>query len=263
MKKGNSIFLRLAVLLFSAALISACSDDDAGNETPEVKQSPIKTIGVVYPDGVETYEFLYDANGRVTSINNGWTQTGEEPSEPDLISYDYSVANKLTITKGETETVYELDANGRAVKEIISDIESLSYEYDADGFLVKITETYEGTDYPKFDVTVANGNVTEHIRHNDPVRHKTFAFLSGDNVNGLHQTNPADSDWKVLGGLLGKPSQKMVNYLEYWDEGAEAEIKKTTMAYEFDDKDRITKWTRQLFDGNNEVYTYTYYEDAE
>ena len=67
-----------------------------------------------------------------------------------------------------------------------------------------------------------------------------------------------DSNTKPIGNLFGKPSKKLVDYLEYWDpRESPIEVGKTTISYEFDAKNRPSKITRAGADWQ-EVYTYTY-----
>lgn len=268
--KKSLLFLSAAVLALSTVFISACSDDDDGGNGVEVKASKIKTVGVVYVgDGVETYEFIYDANDRVTSINNVWTSEGEEPGEPSVITFTYSGTNQLTINRDGGNTVYEIDANGRITKEFwdTEKTEWAGYSYDADGYMIKIVEHYDGVDHDKWKIDVQNGNVIRHTRYNDVGavnRIKEFNFLTSGsgNVSGLQQTNVVDSNWKVVGGFYGKASKHLVSSLDYWNgPGDEANEKTTSITYPtFDTEGRITKMVRSG-DGWSESFTYSYYDE--
>ncbi len=256
MKKFFSIMVLAAITAMS---FTACDNkDDDGDDPIVVPPAKIKTIGVNYGDGVEGYEFIYDANDRVSKIYNSW-----EGVTVDTITYDYSVAGKLTITKEDWPTTYELNAQGLVVKEIWDETSYASYEYDANGYLTGINEFWDGTNHKKFEVEVTNGNVTKHTRYNDEGvvnRYKTFTYTAGENTAKIQQANAVDSNWKTVGGIFGKPSNKLVDYLEYWAPGDEANKKTTTITYTFDAKNRIATMTR-AGDGWQENYTFTYYED--
>lgn len=255
MKKFFSMLL-IAVLV--AASISSCKKDDDDDDPIVVAASKIKTIGVNYGDGVEGYEFFYDANGRVTKIYNSW-----EGEVVDTIKYDYSVSGKLTITKEDWPTVYELNAQGMVTKEVWDETSYASYTYDADGYLTGINEFWDGASHKKFEVEVVSKNIMKHTRYNDEGvvnRYKTFTYTTGDNKSELHQANAVDSNWKTIGNLFGKPSTKLVDFLKYWEPGDEANTGTTTITYTFDTKNRVASMTRAGADWQ-EAFTYTYYED--
>jgi hypothetical protein len=217
--------------------------------------SLIKTTGVVYTDGTDLYEFNYDGNSRVDNIINYWNDVLDK-----TLTYDYSVANQLTINRDGDLTVYKLDAQGR----VIEDGDGSKYEYDADGYLVKMSEYWDNAFHLKYEMTITNGNVTKITTFDDdgvtPKKIKEFTYTSGNNVNGIDQVIVVDSPWKTIGGLYGKVSNKLVDYLEYWDpRESPIVVKKTTISYEFDANDRPTVITRSG-DGWQEVFTYSYYE---
>lgn len=255
MKKFISILMLAAIAAMS--FTSCDKKDDDGDDPIVVPPAKIKTISVNYGDGVEGYEFIYDATDRVSKIYNSW-----EGVAVDTIMYDYSVAGKLTITKEDWPTTYELNSAGLVVKEIWDETSYASYEYDANGYLTAVNEFWDGANHKKFEVEVTNGNVTKHTRYNDegnPNRYKTFTYTTGDNTAKIQQTNAVDSNWKTVGGIFGKSSNKLVDYLEYWDAGDEANKKTTTITYTFDSKNRISTMTRSG-DGWQEQYSFTYYE---
>ena len=240
MKKFISILMLAAIAAMS--FTSCDKKDDDGDDPIVVPPAKIKTISVNYGDGVEGYEFIYDASDRVSKIYNSW-----EGVAVDTIMYDYSVAGKLTITKEDWPTTYELNSAGLVVKEIWDETSYASYEYDANGYLTAVNEFWDGANHKKFEVEVTNGNVTKHTRYNDegtPNRYKTFTYTTGDNNAKIQQTNAVDSNWKTVGGIFGKSSNKLVDYLEYWDAGDEANKKTTTITYTLDRKNRISTRTR-------------------
>ncbi|MDY0102074.1 MAG: hypothetical protein RBS07_03995 [Lentimicrobium sp.] len=254
----KKFFLVLTLAAFAAVSFTSCDNKDDDDENPVVvPASKIKMLGVNYGDGVEGYEFVYDANDRVSKIYNSW-----EGAVVDTITYDYSVAGKLTITKEGYATVYEINDNGMVTKELWDETSWASYGYDADGYLTSVKEHWDGEDHNKYDVEITNGNITKHTRYGDDGtvnRYKTFTYTTGDNKAELHQANAVDSNWKTIGDLFGKPSNKLVDYLEYWVPGEEDDKKTTTISYTFDTENRVATMTR-AGDGWQEVYSFSYYE---
>jgi hypothetical protein len=221
--------------------------------------SLIKTIGVVYPEGVEMYEFTYNATTKqITKIDDYWNDVLDK-----TITYDYSVSGRLTITSGTSATTYDINAQGMVTKEDWGGGEWAAYEYDANGFLVKIIEHWGDADHLKMEALITNGNVMKHTSYLDDgvtvKKIKEFTYTTGDNVNSIHQTSMIDNNTKPVGNLFGNPSKKLVDFLEYWDPRTTDPKGKTTISYTFDAKDRPASITR-AGDGWQEVYTYTYYE---
>jgi YD repeat-containing protein len=173
------------------------------------------------------------------------------------------VAGKLTRTSGSSATVYDINAQGMVTKEDWGGGEYAAYEYDADGYLVKIIEHWGGADHLKMQAVITNGNIMKHTTYDDDgvtvKKIKEFTYTTGENVNNIHQASMIDNNTKPCGNLFGKPSKKLVDFLEYWDPRTTDPKGKTTITYEFDSKNRPSKITRSGA-GWQEVYTYSYYE---
>jgi hypothetical protein len=263
MKKN--LFYYLCMVMIMSITIS-CDDDDDDNP-PVVEASLIKTITLDY-DGtgadVEGWEFIYNASDKVTSIINTYNGSIE-----DTILYDYSQAGKLIITKSGTPTTYELDANGRVSKELwVADgSEYEGYTYNADGILTKIVEHYGGADHLKYDLTVANKNVTNRIRYEDDgvtVREdREFTYTQGDNLSNIQQIYAVDSEWKPVGGLFGKASAKLADGFVRHITADPLSNYGVNFVYTFDSENRpatITKSGTSSGGPYTEILTYTYYE---
>ena len=221
--------------------------------------SLLKTIGVVYSDGVEKYEFFYNSDKtKITKIDDYWNDELDK-----TITYDYSVPGKLTRTSGSSATVYDINAQGMVTKEDWGGGEWAAYEYDADGYLVKIIEHWGSADHLKMQAVITNGNIMKHTTYADDgttvKKIKEFTYTTGENVNNIHQASMIDNNTKPCANLFGKSSKKLVDFLEYWDPRTSDPKGKTTITYEFDSKNRPSKITR-AGNGWQEVYTYTYYE---
>lgn len=263
MKKN--LFFYLSMALFMTIVIS-CKDDD-NNNNPVVEASLIKTIHIDY-DGtggdVEGWEFIYNTSDKVTSIINTYNGSVE-----DTILYDYSTAGKLIITKGGNPTTYELDANGRVSKELwVADgSEYEGYTYNADGILTKIIERYSGDDHLKYDLTVANKNVTNRIRYEDDgvavKEDREFSYTTGDNASNIQQIYAVDSEWKPVGGLFGKACAKLASGFVRHITADPLSTYGVTFSYTFDAKNRpatITKTGSSSSGPYTEILSYSYYE---
>ena len=231
-----------------------------GTDISFTTPSLIKTIGVVYTDGIESYEFIYNSTSKkIERIDNYWNAELDK-----TITYDYSVSGKLTITKGSSPTTYDINAKGMITKEDWGGGEYVAYEYNSDGYLVKVIEHWGGADHLKMEAVITNGNIMKHTTYDDDgvtvKKIKEFTYTVGVNTNSIHQASMIDNNTLPVGNLFGKPSQKLVDFLEYWDpRETPIEKGKTTISYEFDSKDRPSQITRSG-DGWSEVYTYAYYE---
>jgi hypothetical protein len=220
----------------------------------------LKTISFEadWAGGTELWDFSYDATTKdVTKFDNYWDGALDK-----TITYDYTVAGKLTLMRGaDVYGVYDLDAQGHITK----DDDGNTFTYDANGFLTKYYEHWDGTDHLKYEMTITDGNITKITTYDDDgvtaKKIKEFTYTSGDNVNGIHQANATDSDWKPIGGFYGNPSAKLVDYFEYWDPRESPITKsKSSLNYTFDAKNRPSIVTKTLTDFSTEVWTYTYYE---
>jgi hypothetical protein len=255
MKKA--IILILAMTAILVVPFTSCNDDDDDGDDIVVAASPIKTIGVVYPEGTELYDITYDASKRIDKIDDYWNDVLDK-----TITYDWSVPGKLTITSGDNATVYDLNEDNMVVKEDWGGGEYAAYEYDANGYLIRIIEHWGDADHLKMEAVITDGNVMKHTTYDDDgvtvKKIKEFTFTIGDNVNEIQQTCMVDHNTKPLNNLFGKASKKLVDHLDYWDPREDPiDVGTTTINYEFDAKNRPTTITR-VGDGWQEVYTYTY-----
>ncbi|MFZ2906380.1 MAG: DUF4595 domain-containing protein [Cyclobacteriaceae bacterium] len=262
--KRSLMFLSALVLALSTMFISSCGDDEGGGGA-KVPPAVIKTVTFDNGSEIESWEFTYDAEDRVISIENIY-----DGQAPTTISYDYSVANELTITKEGEETVYALDGDGRIIKEFwdVDKTEWEGYQYDADGRMIKIVEHYSGTDHLKYDLTIEDGNFTHRIRYEDDgvtvKEDREFTYTIADNASGIHQIYAVDSEWKHIGGLFGKQSKKLAEeYVRHITDDPTSSFG-ATFDYTFDSKNRVATQTKNGTGSGgtfSESWSYTYYED--
>lgn len=263
----NSIkYLNGIAICLTLILLTSCTNDiDGTSEYPVVADSKIKKISFDASWGSESWEYVYDANGRVVSIANSW-----DGGEPEMITYDYSEAGKLQIKKGDNTTTYILDSEGRAVKELWSNdgSEYAGFEYDADGLLKKVIEHYGGEDHLKYENIIAKANIINRVRYEDDgvtvKEDRVFEYTIANNPSGIHQIYAIDSEWKTTGGLFGRQSNKLVkNYTRKLASDPDSSYG-ATYEYTFDDQNRVATQTKNGTGSGgsfSESWSYTYYED--
>jgi hypothetical protein len=263
--KKSKIFLSAIALIASSVFISSCGGDK-GSDTPAVVvASKIKKISLNDGFAIESWDFTYDASKRVLSISNVY-----DGGTPEIIAYDYTVANKLTIDKAGSKTVYVLDAAGRVIKELwdVAGTEWEGYEYDADGVMKKVIEHYSGADHLKYDLTILSSNITNRIRYEDDGVSKredrVYSYTSGDNLSAIPQIYAVDSEWKNIGGTFGKPNKKLLASYVRKITADPTSTWGATYVYTFDAKNRVATQTKNGTGSGGpftESWTYTYYED--
>jgi len=180
------------------------------------------------------------------------------------LTYDYTVPDKLTLTKDDNSVYasYDLNESGFITKEDLGGGDYLGYEYDNAGFGISFNEFF-GANIKKREVFITNGNVSKIVKYNDAgdtTQIKEFTYLPDANMEGIFQANVSDSDWKPYGNLYGRPSTKLIESFTYWNPTADPVVKKTaTYAYTRDDKNRITKIVKTTaVDSSTEEWDYTY-----
>ncbi|HNR72609.1 MAG TPA: hypothetical protein PKM03_00230 [Cyclobacteriaceae bacterium] len=265
--------IRLSMALFMAMAVLSCGDDDGGG-APVIPPALIKSLSINDDGSVTTWEFTYDDEDRLVSVDvdeDGFIYT---------IEYDYSVSGKLTETEivgsDEYESVFILDSEGRIVKALwdpsVEDDNYDGYEYDDDGYMIRRFYKEDGVEVTTETAEVDDENITVHTRldGSNVVRTKTFTYLPSAtalNVSNLPQANLRNSERRTVSGLYGKGSKKLVDFLELDYPGFPDEYVKNSNAYTFDDNNRVLTITRTGVDkdgndtGLNEVFTYTYYEE--
>ncbi|MEI7525092.1 MAG: DUF4595 domain-containing protein [Mariniphaga sp.] len=228
--------------------------------------SQIKSISfyAAWAGGTEEWDVTYDANGKVTKIDDMW-----EGSLDKTLNFDYTVAGKLTVTKasdGSVNGTYTLDSSGHITKDDWGSGEYASYDYNANGFLTNGHEYWSSADHMKYQLDYVDNSVTQITTFGDDgvtaKKIKTFVYTIGDNVNGIPQAinDITGSEYKALGNLFGKPSMKLVDHFDYWDPRVSPIVKKTsTYTYKFDSSNRVTQADKFLSaDSSTETWKYTY-----
>ena len=161
--KKNLFLLGIAVLL-AAVVVSCKKDDDGDGNTTKSYQMKSVSFFAEWAGGTEMWEFTYDATTKKpTKFDNYW-----EGALDKTISYDYATSGKLILMRdGEVYNSYDLNAAGYVVKEPWSADEWASFEYDANGYLVKGYEHWGGEDHLKYTVTITDGNISQIKTYDD------------------------------------------------------------------------------------------------
>jgi hypothetical protein len=222
----------------------------------------VKSISfyALWAGGTEMWEFTYDGTTKkVTKFDNYW----EGVLDKEIV-YDYSTPGKLFLeyANGDPYREYDINAQGYITKDYDS---GNTYVYDTNGFLIEVYEYWDSADHLKYKMTITDGNIAKITTYDDDAvtekKIKEYTYTIGDNVNGLHQANITDSEWKPTGNFYGKASAKLVDFFEFWDPREAGFVKKkATLAYEFDTKNRPSKTTKTRTGADDEVLIYTYYE---
>jgi uncharacterized protein (TIGR02145 family) len=209
--------------------------------------------------GTEMWDFMYDPkSSQVTKLDDYW-----DGSLDKTITYDYSVPGKLTLMRDGTTVYGDNDLNDQGY--IVKDMDGNTFEYDANGFLVKYYEYWDNASHLKYVSTISNGNITKITTYDDDgvtvKKIKEFTYTTTDNAESIHQANAIDSDWKPIGNFYGKSSAKLLDYFEYWDPRVNPVVKsKSTFGYTLDSKNRVSKAVKTLQDSSMEEWSYTYHD---
>jgi len=257
----KKLFGILTIALLVATAFTSCKKDSTD---ATAKAYLVKTISFTadWNGGISGYEFAYNTNKKVTGFNRTF-----DAGADGVFVYDYSVSGKLSATKdGSAYSAYDINAQGFITKEDWGGGEYATWEYDANGYCTKYYEFWSGVNHLKYQMEITNGNITKWTTYDDDgvtaKKIKEFFYSAGKNINGLHQANSIDSDWKPVGNFYGKPSTNLLDHFDYWDPRVTPVSKSTsTFTYQFDTKDRPVLATKTLTDLSTEIWGYTYYEE--
>jgi hypothetical protein len=255
----KKLFGILTIALLVATGFTSCKKDSTSGDA---KAYLVKTISFYagWAGGTQAYEFAYNVNKKITGFDRTW-----DGGADGVFVYDYTVNGKLSVTKdGAAYATYDINAQGYITKEDWGGGEYATWEYDANGYCIRYNEFWGGVNHKKYEMVITNGNITKWTTFDDDgttvKKIKEFFYSAGKNVNGLHQANSIDSDWKSA--FYGKPSANLLDHFDYWDPRVVGFVKSTsTFTYQFDTKDRPILATKTLTDLSTEVWGYTYYEE--
>lgn len=251
--KKNWIYVALTMICIVG--FTACSKEDNGDDggnTPTEKLR-IKKMTFEYDwggnPGFTAWSYEYDAQGRVTKV----VEAGEDWSE-DFV-FDWSVAGQVSIVREEASKTKTLMLNEKGcVSKFVNiwgDGGDVTFDYDANGYMIKAYEVYNNTPELKSTFTIKDGNVLSFTRVD---RTKAFTYSTGENTGGIFQaTNDSFiNDWQAHTGLFGKPSKNLNTKVKWSDKDDVSEV-----SFEFYDDGSVKKVIRSGSDWyENYVYEY-------
>lgn len=241
----------------------SCKKDEV--ESPKVPtKSLVKTIREEQVDNESLftlYELFYDSsfeNKLIRSITYNSSTIGYGKN------YDYSEVGKLNLFfDGSPYGMYgkyEINYMGYITKDIFSEWDWIDYKYDTNGYLTNI----DSYGYPIMEFEVFDGNIMKQIHYaflSGPVsKIYEFTYTTIDNVNNLNTENYDTQSLYPGITFYGKPSKKLVDYIDYWDPRESLpEKNRITFSYKFDSKNRVSEIIRINL-GSRDRFSYTYYE---
>lgn len=220
MGKISAIGLTSVVL----ASIFACSNED------EQSQATLPTIfegkritEYAYSQGanyIEKEVFSYQA-GKLVSYSEFEISPNETYEDKYTVEYNDSQVKVLWKDDSDSEVcTYSLDENGFATSALLATIENedtwntyYTFEYDTNGYLIKITEKYDGEKPTATEIEWNEGNASSFTRDGNKY---TYIYTSYINKGGIL---PLDNGWldvdaelqiAYYAGILGKPTKHLV-----------------------------------------------------
>lgn len=221
MKDFLTIGLTSAVL----ASIVACSNDN--------EQQQQVTLPTIF-EGKRITEYAYSLGANYTEKEVFSYQAGKLVSYSEIeISPDGTYEDKYTVGYNDRQIkvswkddsdsevcTYSLDENGFATSALLTTIEDedtwntyYTFEYDTNGYLIKITEKYDGEKPTTTKIEWNEGDASSFTR--DGNKH-TYIYTSVNNKGGIL---PLDNGWldvdaelqiAYYAGILGKPTKHLV-----------------------------------------------------
>lgn len=208
--------LQLIILLVSIfSTLVGCKKDNTAN--PIV---PFKKIAKIFHNNDPTQTFEYNSDGKLSKESYG---------TDDSKSYTYSGNNifilRLYYGKTSHDTLI-LNSQGFVSKsKLFNDSQTMSYEYNDDGYCIKETFSLEGHEPKITNYTYVNGN------------------LVTDGTNSyeryLDKANTIDNEHRGI-NFYGKSSKNLVKQSIY-SYGSGSDI--YTYTYEYDQDNYVTKQT--------------------
>lgn len=245
------LFKVMLFSLLSGMAIGGCQKDDENSENdskkPSVAVSRIALITIYDEEGVTTKSYQYDKNGLMT-----YEQVRRNGKDHESTSVAYS-DHKAIITHSylyDREWTRELTCSLNDMGLVTSitykssdgdgDKETFAADYNKDGYLAKLFQTYYDGATKETFFTVEDGNVIrKEIRGSNEVIIETSSFYT-DKTNTIGCENTGFV-------IYGRQSKNLIKSSTHHN-------KEVTYTYEFDSKNRVTK--QLCSDGSYTEYTY-------
>lgn len=242
-------FFFFAAALFAAVSFAACSDDDdeknAGGGAGGNGSSSYYVSRIDFGDPYYKYavDYEYDEQNRLIKIIK----------DADTVSFRY-VGNQVICEGADSDDYYtfRLDDKGYAVER--KDWET--FEYDSDGYLLKIRPKYSDSSHDTTDYTWKDGDMIEMQRSNS---FEVLTFTYYDEINKIN-FDPSYKAMNRYGDMFlgtavpyfaGRKSKHLLKSIS--DDNGDI----STFKYELDSKGRPTT-IHEVHKGVYSTYEYNY-----
>ena len=214
-------------LVAMVALVSCKKDNPGGDDEKAFKQTArMKTLIAVYSDGEESWEYTYNAQGRVSQVVAAWA--GEPYS-----TFTFTYSGNTCVVKDGDKNAYDIDLNDKGLATKIKDYvenKTIDLFYDADGFIT--SALINGEDACQQSVTNECVDYWTRKGDGDTWRHKEHTYTTTENVGAVHTEWAEDCGikrWIYESGLVGRASRYCCATAQWADRTALAEYE-----YQFD-----------------------------
>lgn len=225
---------KITLLFIGLCLLFSCSKDKSNVEIPEEKACNVVSFSTAI---FKKVEIVYDNMGRVTEYIK------QDPSYlKTALSYEKNSIKAIysTIIEGKPQVHgtygYEVDNQGRITSSTLDGYSRYKYEYNAEGYLSRVTGNEVDIHKMKFDY--ANGNITAidinridgatTIENDNLKPYVPFSFAITDVLEGIMH----DADIALYeSGFFGKlPKNRFLKIKNYPGDGK----KEVTISYKED-----------------------------
>ena len=217
-------------IFFLILFLSSCKKE---NSTPIPVKPLILKQTTVSGFTTTSAQYKYDNSGRVINILfNDSTYTNYEYSGSSIHEVNYSLGGTIYY-----DVIYTLDAKGLAISSTVTAFANVkwteTFEYNANGFMIREVRTSSTTPSYTWDYTITGENIaTEHfVMGTSAVTYTNYYLTGSANTIDLENT-----------GILfrGKQSANLVD-----SAGINTSLMAVSAAYtyEYDNQKRVTKKT--------------------
>lgn len=221
MKSIKKLFMIGLTSIVCAGFIACSSDDDEKEVTlPTVFEGKRIAQYETTINGItERKKFQYD-NGKLISYSEYEISNKETIEDKYTIEYGNQVRISWQDGNDSEVCTYSLNENGFATSAILVTKEDedvwnthYTFEYDTNGYLIKITEKSDGEDAKIIEIERNDGDVLS-FSYDDS--QYTYTYTSNINKGGIL---PIDNGWldveaelhiAYYAGILGKPTKHLI-----------------------------------------------------
>lgn len=203
--------MKKTIFAIASVLVLASCKKEKDVTAPAPAEKKLTKVVNVYNGGTpETNDYTYDAQGRLlTMVNNS-----------SIEEYAYPTASKITMTRRNKSNNsiqnildYSVNADGRiTILETKNPsgtvIGTTDYVYDAQGYIQRVTYTYNGSSPVYYEYTVNNGNYTGQKFYSNGTLSSTTTFTVDTSKSFVSLFNAGGNFPSRT--LFGKPAKNPV-----------------------------------------------------